>query len=484
MSSNKQATTGKIKEKMMSVFSPRKTRATGSSSEPMAQHTPDDTTSTVSGGTDSDSAYVIEHATYREHMDQTGSELLTQNLFTNVPTSNTTSSDDRLANIEQLLHKLEPNISKLDPTINAIQTDIAEIKSDQSTQLNHITSKVEQIEQNFQSIKTENMLLKTENQALKQNIVLLNEKIDRQEAYSRKHNLLLHGVKEDQAPIITTVRRILGSMGIPEPNNIMIDDAHRLGQMSKTRNRPIIFRLILKSDRNLIWDARRNLKGSDIFISEDLPEVYQRQRNLLKPVLMAAKSSGKKAIFVANKLLIDGKLYSVEQMQDLPQELNPERGCIIENNNTICFFGRYTPLSNFHMCNFSLNGRTYNCIEQFLQTRKAEILGHEVAAQKILSAVDPIDQKQLARTIKDTQGEWKKVAKREVKQALTAKFAQNPELLQYLLNTGNKRLAEASSDYDWGTGLTLRNSHSLDKNQWQGKNWLGELLMVTRQELS
>jgi ribA/ribD-fused uncharacterized protein len=96
---------------------------------------------------------------------------------------------------------------------------------------------------------------------------------------------------------------------------------------------------------------------------------------------------------------------------------------------------------------------------------------------------DPADQKSAARNIKDQRNLWSKVAQKEVRKALVAKFSQNADLQQYLISTGDKQLAEASRDPDWGVGLTLRDPNIMDNNLWTGKNWLGNLLMSIRQDM-
>ena len=173
-------------------------------------------------------------------------------------------------------------------------------------------------------------------------------------------------------------------------------------------------------------------------MSEDYPEYINRQRNLLRPVLAAAKSKGIKASLVAEKVRINDKFYGVDQIKDLPPDLNPEKGCIHENDDTICFYGRYTPLSNFFKCDLTVNGQKYNCVEQFVQSRKAEILNADATAQRILLTSDPVDQKALTRTLDDHKHIWNKVAESEVKPAIYAKFTQNADLLNYLISTVRK----------------------------------------------
>ena len=68
------------------------------------------------------------------------------------------------------------------------------------------------------------------------------------------------------------------------------------------------------------------------------PESYQKQRSLLKPVLSLAQSKGFKARLIANKILVEGKSYNVDQIKDLPPYLNPEKECVVQDLKTVCFF--------------------------------------------------------------------------------------------------------------------------------------------------
>jgi ribA/ribD-fused uncharacterized protein len=201
------------------------------------------------------------------------------------------------------------------------------------------------------------------------------------------------------------------------------------------------------------------------------------------PVMAAARSQNIKAMFVSDKIRVDGHTYGVNDIHRLPANLNPEQGCIKESEDTICFFGKHTPLSNFYDCKFKVDGHEFNCVEQFLQKSKAEIMGSDETAAKILVETDPAIQKHMGDSIQGDTKKWKSQARKITYKAIKAKFQQNDDLLQYLLSSGKKHLAEASRNQVWGTGSTLRNPHVLDKNSWTGKNWLGDLLMKARDEL-
>jgi ribA/ribD-fused uncharacterized protein len=71
------------------------------------------------------------------------------------------------------------------------------------------------------------------------------------------------------------------------------------------------------------------------------------------------------------------------------------------------------------------------------------------------------------------RGDWDVIKERVMKDALRAKFTQNPGLLSLLQGTGAKRLDNvAPADAYWGTGVRGR-----------GRNRLGALLEEVREEL-
>ena len=65
--------------------------------------------------------------------------------------------------------------------------------------------------------------------------------------------------------------------------------------------------------------------------------------------------------------------------------------------------------------------------------------------------------------------------------ALVAKFPQNKSLMDTLKNTGDKILAEATTNRYWGTGKPIQDRHAY--TDWQGQNFLGQVLMTIRTEV-
>ena len=125
---------------------------------------------------------------------------------------------------------------------------------------------------------------------------------------------------------------------------------------------------------------------------------------------------------------------------------------------------------------------TFNCAEQFMMACKAMMFGDRDILDKIMASSSPREQKALGRqVIGFDANEWNKNAKSLVYIGNYSKFTQNPDLKDYLLSSEDRYLVEgAHYDQIWGVGLAWNDPAILDRNNWQGTNWLGEVLMQVR----
>ena len=68
--------------------------------------------------------------------------------------------------------------------------------------------------------------------------------------------------------------------------------------------------------------------------------------------------------------------------------------------------------------------------------------------------------------------------------AIHAKFCQNSELSDFLRNTGEAMLVEASPhDKYWGAGYCLDDDETWDPSKWKGLNILGKMLCDLRDNI-
>lgn len=150
------------------------------------------------------------------------------------------------------------------------------------------------------------------------------------------------------------------------------------------------------------------------------------------------------------------------------------------------FYKTRHPFSNWHPATFTdKDGITYTCSEQYMMYKKAMLFNDHEIAQEILMAPDPRDQKELGRQVKGFKSDvWEKHAKQIVYDACVLKFKQNPKLLEILMSTAGSLLVEASPyDKVWGIGLAEDDPRIHDPANWQGTNWLGEVLTILREDI-
>ena len=131
--------------------------------------------------------------------------------------------------------------------------------------------KAEKLESEVKSLKKVNEgMIKQQDRRIKQNERELNDL----QQYSRRWNLRVFKVpekeKETAADCTAKVCAIFSDkVGIPITASD-IEVAHRTGQRSSTRARPILVRFFDRKKRDSVITSRRNLKNKGIVIGEDL----------------------------------------------------------------------------------------------------------------------------------------------------------------------------------------------------------------------
>ena len=157
----------------------------------------------------------------------------------------------------------------------------------------------------------------------------------------------------------------------------------------------------------------------------------------------------------------------------------PMIGFFHENEEFGCF-------SNWYHAEFDYAGKHYVNAEQFMMYHKVLMFNKFDLAEQIMQTSDPAKCKQIAgQRFPEFDAElWNKTCAAIVKRGVKAKFAQNEEILEILLNTRNALLAECSPyDEKWGIGLYIHDPNRFVIAKWKGRNLLGRILMEVREEL-
>ena len=148
------------------------------------------------------------------------------------------------------------------------------------------------------------------------------------------------------------------------------------------------------------------------------------------------------------------------------------------------FYGTSQCFSQWHKASFTVDGVKFNCAEQYMMYKKAELFGDTYGMGRILASTNPRDQKQFGREVKNFDSTlWESKCKQLVFDGNHAKFSQNGAMMLELVATTGTTLVEASKyDKIWGIGLGMDNPDRHDKSKWRGTNWLGEILTDLRED--
>ena len=142
-------------------------------------------------------------------------------------------------------------------------------------------------------------------------------------------------------------------------------------------------------------------------------------------------------------------------------------------------------LSQWWISPFTIDEVIYPSSEHFMMASKARLFKDEESLQKILNAGSPAAAKKLGRQVKSFDDKiWREHRFQIVVEASLAKFSQNEQLRDFLLETGNKVLVEASPyDRIWGIGMSQHHEHCENPQLWRGENLLGFALMEAREKI-
>lgn len=156
----------------------------------------------------------------------------------------------------------------------------------------------------------------------------------------------------------------------------------------------------------------------------------------------------------------------------------------VQNDASLIFLGGDSTFSNFNKkYEIEIEGTTYICNEQFIQSEKAAMFGDEETVQKIMNSTDPRDMKQYGRNVKNFRfSKWKKYRDSVVRRPNEVKYSTHEEARKELLETGTRKLGEATWDKHWGIGMPIHDDDALSSDSWDGENVMGEILMEIREK--
>lgn len=166
-----------------------------------------------------------------------------------------------------------------------------------------------------------------------------------------------------------------------------------------------------------------------------------------------------------------------------------------ESPRYLCFWGHRpskdgritkTCFSQWYEAPFRVEGVDYRSAEHYMMAAKAALFGDLRTRDAVLASTTPAEAKALGRRVAGfDEAVWARDRMRIVVEANLAKFGQDERLRDFLLQTGDQVLVEASPvDAVWGIGLAADDPDALHPARWRGLDLLGFALMEVRDQLS
>ena len=404
----------------------------------------------------------------------------------------TTSKDQDLSEMEE---RLNNNIwSTIDTSIKdalkVIQTSLNSAVESNATVLSHTVE--------LKGLRDENSRLNRKVQQLSAEQSRMKQQLTKIENLSLENSLIIRGlaedIKETEQLLVEKLHGVLSKImqgdtdeiKLMNAKQITIKSIRRLGRPNQQRTRPVSAELHHKQDVDYILENRFDLEKG-IYVDKEYPIEVERKRKILLPILRAAKRSSefkKQSKLEEDKIVLKGRRYGVNTLNQLPDELNVFKVTTRENVSTIGYFSEINPLSNFYPAPFTHDGVRYISSEQFIQASKAKYFNDADTYNQIMGCSTSLECKCASRQIRNVDiNRWELVAGNICQPSIRAKFMQNPPAMDTLISkTGSKTIVECASDRLWGTEIPLNDPTCLDPQKWITQGIMGQILEDIRSE--
>ena len=149
------------------------------------------------------------------------------------------------------------------------------------------------------------------------------------------------------------------------------------------------------SDRQKVWECRKNLGHTKYSVNENFPQSVEYNRRKLYPIYKLAKKSEalqEKVTLKNDVLTVDNEKFTVDNINKLPDQLHPKKLCYKTDANTYAFGGLYSEycsLSNWKIVNFTYNNKQVSSSEQayfYTMALKSKDMN---SADKIITTTSP-----------------------------------------------------------------------------------------------
>lgn len=151
--------------------------------------------------------------------------------------------------------------------------------------MNEISQKILRSEENIkcevQKITEICQKIQVENQQLKETVSKQQEVITSLQKLVSKRNVIIHGLEETEDDLETDVSKMMHEKLKVSLKSEDVEEVFRIGKKSN-RTRPVKLVFASLKKRQEVFKVKSNLKGSEIYINEDLPFEIRKQRQAIR----------------------------------------------------------------------------------------------------------------------------------------------------------------------------------------------------------
>ena len=221
--------------------------------------------------------------------------------------------NDSITRLEdRFIKHIKENEQKHQSTISSLQftqNELDDVKTKLATAIKEDEHKTKKIE-----------LLQHSNQDLQQQLQDMANRIDYMDDQSRRNNLRFTGVKEEPGETWEKCQEKLSAILIDKLGmDPSFERVHRIGRLGEKVPRDLVAKFTRFSEREAVMRNRRKMKGTNIFINEDLCPASIAVRMKQMPAYHQARKDGKLAFFNYRTLVVRPHVTSNYQTSTSPR---------------------------------------------------------------------------------------------------------------------------------------------------------------------
>ena len=222
-------------------------------------------------------------------------------------------------------------IKSVSEALAATQIEVSSIKTDSVRSIDKKANEQLQQIQHMQAI-------------LVRQAKILNQEGQKQTDYTKKHNLIFTGIREERGENCLQVidQLIFNRLRLPGAFK-EIDKAHRLGKYQKGKTRPIIVRFKTHHASEVTYSRRGMLDKSGMAIYHHVSDETRRHNSILDKIVKRAQESDSSARRIGDKISYKGSVHDLQSIKK--SDLQIHKIHQTENETAIGFLGELSPLS-------------------------------------------------------------------------------------------------------------------------------------------